>query len=56
MICDVRVPIDLKVFPKQVSYKREDGQMESLPLEYLNPMLPEEEFAENMIIPLYEKK
>lgn len=56
VICDVRVPIDLKVFPKQVSYKREDGQMESLPLEYLNPMLPEEEFAENMIIPLYEKK
>ena len=56
VICDVRVPIDLKVCPKQVSYKRADGQMESLPLEYLNPMLPEEEFIENMMIPLYEKK
>lgn len=56
VICDVRVPIDLKVFPKQVSYKRSDGQMESLPLEYMNPMLEEDEFLENMLIPLYEKK
>lgn len=56
VICDVRVPIDLKVFPKQISYKRSDGQMESLPLEYMNPMLEEDEFLENMLIPLYEKK
>lgn len=55
VVCDVQVPIDLKVYPKQVSYKRSDGQMESLPLEYLNPMLDEKEFAENMIIPLYER-
>lgn len=56
VICEVMVSIDQAVFPKQVSYKRSDGQMESLPLEYLNPPLPEEEFRSNMIIPLYEMK
>lgn len=54
VICEVMVSIDQPVFPKQVSYKRKDGQMESLPLEYLNPPLPEEEFRQNMLIPLYE--
>lgn len=56
VICEVFVPIDLSAFPKQVSYKRSDGQMESLPLEYMNPPLAEEEFAENMLIPLFERK
>ena len=56
VICEVMVSIDQQVFPKQVSYKRSDGQMESLPLEYLNPPLPKEEFERNMIIPLYEMK
>ncbi len=35
VICEVIVPIELSAFPKQVSYKRPDGQMESLPLEYM---------------------
>ena len=56
VICEVNVPLDLKVLPKQVSYKRSDGQMESLPLEYMNPMLDDKELEENMIISLYEKK
>lgn len=56
VICEVFTPIGLMAVPKQVSYKRKDGQMESLPLEYLNPPLPEEEFAENMLIPLFERK
>lgn len=56
VICEVMVSIDQEVFPKQVSYKRKDGQMESLPLEYLNPPLPEKEFENNMLIPLYEMK
>lgn len=55
VICEVMVPIGLSAFPKQVSYKRSDGQMESLPLEYMNPMLPEEELRENMIIPMYQR-
>ena len=56
VICEVFVPIDLSAFPKQVSYKRSDGQMESLPLEYMNPMLPEEEMEENMLIAAYQMK
>ncbi|MCI8490129.1 MAG: thiamine pyrophosphate-binding protein [Lachnospiraceae bacterium] len=56
VICEVIVPISLSAFPKQVSYKRSDGQMESLPLEYMNPPLTEKEFLENMLIPIYEKQ
>lgn len=55
VICEVMVPIDLSAFPKQVSYKRSDGQMESLPLEYMNPMLPDEEMQEDMLIEMYQK-
>jgi acetolactate synthase-1/2/3 large subunit len=54
VICDVAVSIDQLVAPKQVSYKRKDGQMESLPLEYMNPPLSEEELRSNMIVPLYK--
>ena len=56
VICKVLTPIELTAAPKQVSYKRSDGQMESLPLEYMNPPLPEEEFRKNMLIQLYEMK
>ena len=56
VVCEVKVPINMSVSPKQVSYKRSDGQMESLPLEYMNPMLDEDEFKQNMLIPLYEKQ
>lgn len=55
VICEVFTPIGLTAFPKQVSYKRTDGQMDSLPLEYMNPMLSDEEMEENMLIPMYEK-
>lgn len=55
VICEVMTPIELTAFPKQVSYKRSDGQMESLPLEYMNPPITNEEMKKNMLIPLYEK-
>ncbi|MEZ3504836.1 MAG: thiamine pyrophosphate-binding protein [Lachnospiraceae bacterium] len=55
VICEVFTPINLTAFPKQVSYKRKDGQMESKPLEYMNPPLDEKEFEENMIIPLFQE-
>ena len=55
VIVEVMTPIGLTAMPKQVSYKRKDGQMESLPLEYMNPPLSDEELAENMLIPLFEK-
>ncbi len=53
VICEVKTPIEVTAIPKQVSYKRKDGQMESKPLEYMNPPLPEEEMLKNMIIPLF---
>lgn len=56
VIAEVMTPIELTAMPKQVSYKRRDGQMESLPLEYMNPPLSEEELAESMLIPLFEKE
>lgn len=56
VIIEVFTPLELTAFPKQVSYKRKDGQMESLPLEYMNPPISEEEMYENMLIPLFEKK
>jgi acetolactate synthase-1/2/3 large subunit len=55
VICVVKVSINLHAVPKQVSYKRKDGQMESLPLEYMNPPLSEEELKSNMLIPMYQK-
>lgn len=54
VIAEVFTPITLTASPKQVSYKRKDGQMESLPLEYMNPPLSEKEMAENMWIAPYE--
>lgn len=56
VICEVFTPIGLTAVPKQVSYKRKDGQMESKPLEYMNPPLGEKEFEENMIIPLFHEE
>ena len=53
MIIEVMTPIGLTASPKQVSYKRSDGQMESKPLEYMNPPIPEEEMKENMLIPMF---
>lgn len=53
VICEVMTPIGLTAFPKQVSYKRSDGQMESKPLEYMNPPISDEEMEENMIIPMF---
>ena len=56
VICQVYTSIDLGALPKQVSYKRKDGQMESLPLEYMNPMLSDEEMDKWMLIPAFERQ
>lgn len=56
VICEVMTPISVTASPKQVSYKRADGQMESKPLEYMNPPISKEEMKENMIISLFEEK
>lgn len=56
VICEVFVSIKLSALPKQVSYRRKDGQMESKPLEYMNPPLETEELSENMLIPLFKEE
>ncbi len=56
VIVEVFTPIELTALPKQVSYKRKDGQMESLPLEYMNPAISEEELRDNMLIGMYERQ
>lgn len=55
VIVEVHTPIGLTARPKQISYKRSDGQMESLPLEFMAPVISDEEMRENMIIPMFEK-
>ncbi len=55
VIIEVHTPIGLTARPKQISYKRSDGQMESLPLEFMAPVISDEEMRENMIIPMFEK-
>lgn len=55
VIIEVFTPIELTAVPKQVSYKRKDGQMESKPLEYMNPPISDKEMKENMLIPLFEE-
>ena len=56
VVCEVLTPIHVTAMPKQVSYKRSDGQMESKPLEYMNPPLSDDEMEENMLIPLFVEK
>lgn len=55
IIVEVRTPIGLTAKPKQISYKRSNGQMESLPLEFMSPIISDEEIQENMIIPMFVK-
>ena len=56
VIVEVFTPITLTAQPKQVSYKRKDGQMESMPLEHMNPPISEKEMKENMLIPLWKEQ
>lgn len=55
VIAEVWTPIHITALPKQVSYKKKDGQMESLPLEYMTPLPSDEEFQSDMLISLYQK-
>jgi acetolactate synthase-1/2/3 large subunit len=47
-ICELNVAYDQTRSPKASSFRREDGTMESRPLEDMAPFLPREEIAENM--------
>lgn len=51
VVCEVMVSPDQVTAPRVSSRQREDGSMESLPMEDLWPFLDREEFLSNMIIP-----
>lgn len=52
VICEIFVDMDQNFEPKAAAKMMPDGNMVSVPLEDLAPFLPEEELAENMIIPM----
>lgn len=52
VICEIFVDMEQNFEPKAAAKLMPDGKMVSVPLEDLAPFLPEEELAENMIIPM----
>jgi acetolactate synthase-1/2/3 large subunit len=54
LICEVRLILDYKFSPRNASEQKADGRMISKPLEDLFPFLDREEFASNMIIPMFD--
>ena len=52
VICEIFVDMEQNFEPKAAAKMLPDGTMVSVPLEDLAPFLPEEELAENMIIPM----
>lgn len=55
-ITEIHLDLRQQFSPKLASRKLPDGRMVSSPLEDLAPFLPREEFAKNMLIPLWEEK
>jgi acetolactate synthase-1/2/3 large subunit len=47
-LCEVRVPPDQAISPKASAFQREDGTLESRPLEDMAPFLPREEVWANL--------
>lgn len=55
-LCEVMLPPDYQIVPKLSSVREPDGRMVSKPLEDLSPLLPREEFEENMAISTKKKE
>jgi acetolactate synthase-1/2/3 large subunit len=47
-ICEINLAYDLKITPKAIAFKKEDGTLESKPLEDMFPFLPKTEIDHNM--------
>lgn len=47
-LCELNIAIEQGITPKASAYRREDGTLESRPLEDMAPFLPREEVWENM--------
>lgn len=56
VLCEVNVSYTQKRMPRSASYRREDGTLESRPLEDMFPFLPREEISANMQMFDKEKK
>lgn len=54
VLCEVMMNPEKPPLPKLGSRQKSDGTMESNPIEDLIPLLPRDEFKENMIIPIWE--
>lgn len=55
IICDVFMDPEQYFYPKLSLAIKKDGEIVSPPLEDVSPLLPREEFEENMIIPVHPK-
>src|SRR3989344_43092 len=56
IICDINSVRNLMLTPKLITKKTTEGKFVSPPLEEMSPLLPEKEFKENMLIPLWEEE
>ena len=52
LLIDVHVQTDEALWPKSMALPQPDGTMRSMPLEDMSPLLPRDEFRQNMIVPL----
>ena len=55
IVCDINSTRDLMLTPKLTTKKTPEGRFVSPPLEEMSPLLPENEFIKNMIIPLWKE-
>ena len=56
IVCDINMLRKFKLTPKLMVRRLPDGRFTAPPLEEMSPFLPEEELAENMIIPLWSRE
>ena len=54
IVCDINSVRELMLTPKLITKKTKDGRFVSPPLEEMSPLLPDDEFRQNMLIPLWE--
>jgi acetolactate synthase-1/2/3 large subunit len=52
IVIDVHVQTDEALWPKSAALPQQDGTFMSMPLEDMSPLLPRDEFQQNMIVPL----
>jgi len=56
LICKVKADIAQPLIPRQTSFRNKKGQMESLPIEELKPLLSDEEMERIMLVGRYRQE